>query len=275
MQSRVLIFYHSASGNTSWIAMKLADIFKVYGSEVDVHNIIHQPAAIDFSHYDLIGFGCPVMGFRPSFALTNFIDSLPPQHAIPAFIFTTYSGILANAPWMLTHRLRRQGFVIVGHKHFRSEVSWPIIRAVGLISNHGKPDEQSLSHVEHYVQHLSRVMKELHAERTLPAVQIPFALFNPFSYLALVNTPGKLRMIMGKKLIDEKKCTQCGCCGTYCAVKAITLNPYPTFDEKCTGCWGCFNVCPEGAINTIVGLKARYRTKVSTLMSQEAVYNLP
>ena len=149
------------------------------------------------------------------------------------------------------------------------------MRAVGLISNHGKPDERNLPHIEHYVQHLSRVTQELHAARTLPGVQIPYALFNPFSYLALVNTPGKLRIIMGNKSIDEKKCTQCGYCRAYCAVKAITLNPYPIFDEKCTGCWGCFNVCPEGAIKTIVGFKARYSTKVSALMNQAAVYNLP
>jgi ferredoxin len=276
MQSRVLIFYHSASGNTSWIAMKLADMLKVYGSEVDVHNIIRQPAAIDLSHYDLIGFGCPVMGFRPSFALTNFIDSLPTQHAIPVFIFTTYSGILANVPWMLAHRLRRQGCVVVGHKHFRSEVSWPIIRAVGLISNRGKPNEQDLPNVGLFVHHLSLVMKELQAGRTPQAVHIPYTRFNPFSYLALVNSPSKLRSIMGKKSIEEGKCTQCGCCAANCGVRAITLNPYPTFDEKCTGCWGCFNLCPEGAIKTtIVGFKGRYRKKVDALMHQQVIDSLP
>jgi ferredoxin/flavodoxin len=268
MQSRVLIFYHSASGNTSWIAMKLADVLKEYGSAVVTHNIIHKPAAIDFSHYDVIGFGCPVMGFRPSFAMTNFIDSLSPQHAIPAFIFTTYSGILANSPWMLANRLRCQGFVVIAHKHFCCEVSWPIVRAIGLISNHGKPDEQSLPYVRYYVQQLSLVMKELKTNRTLQASHIPYSRFNPFSYLALVNTPGKLRLIMGKKSIEEEKCTQCGYCKTYCAVDAITLNPYPAFDEKCTGCWGCFNMCPEGAIKTIVGFKGRYRDKVSALINQ-------
>ncbi|MDX1779407.1 MAG: 4Fe-4S binding protein, partial [Thermodesulfobacteriota bacterium] len=58
-----------------------------------------------------------------------------------------------------------------------------------------------------------------------------------------------------------------GYCSTHCAVKAIRLNPYPTFDEKCTGCWGCFNICPEGAIRTVVGLRGRYRAKVSSLSS--------
>jgi ferredoxin len=268
MQSRVLIFYHSATGNTSWIAMKLADILKEYGIAVVTCNIIHRPAVIDFSLYDVTGFGCPVMGFRPSFAMTNFIDSLPPQQNIPAFIFTTYSGILANAPWMLANRLRRQGFVVVAYKNFYSEVSWPIVRAIGLISNHGKPNEQSLPYVRHCAQQLSLAMKELKTDRTLQSSQIPYSRFNPFYYLALVNSPGKLRSMMGNKSIEEEKCTQCGYCKAYCPVEAITLNPYPTFDEKCTGCWGCFNICPEGAIKTIVGFKGRYRAKASSLINE-------
>ena len=268
MQPRVLIFYHSASGNTSWIAVKLAHILKEYGSAVAAHNIIYKPETIDFSCYDVIGFGCPVMGFRPSFAMTSFIDSLSQQHSVPAFIFTTYSGILANASWMLANRLRHQGFVIVGHKNFCSEVSWPIARAIGLISNHGKPDEQSLPDVRHYAQQLSLVMKALKKGGTLEPSHIPCSRFNPFYYLALVNTPGKLRTIMGKKSIEKGKCTQCGYCEEYCAADAVTLNPYPSFDEKCTGCWGCFNICPEGAIKTIVGFKGRYRAKASSLINQ-------
>jgi ferredoxin/flavodoxin len=273
MQSRVLIFYHSASGNTSWIALKLAEILKEYEVAVVTCNIAHRPTLIDFSCYDLVGFGCPVMGFRPSFAMTSFIDSLPPQNDVPAFIFTTYTGILANTPWMLANRLRRQGFVVVTHKNFFSEVSWPILRAVGIMSNYGKPNEESLAYVRKYVQELSLVMKELTANRALQSSEIAYSKFNPFYYLGLINTPGKLRIMMGKKKIVEEKCTQCGYCKIYCAVGAITLNPYPTFDEKCTGCWGCFNICPEGAIKTIVGSKGRYKAKVAYLNDQQAVYS--
>lgn len=271
MESRVLIFYHSATGNTCWIALKLAHLLKEYGSAVVTHNIIHQTAVTDFSRYDLIGFGCPVMGFRPSFAMNRFIDSLVPQSSSPAFIFTTYSGILANTPWMLANSLERRGFVVVGHKHFCSEVSWPVVRAAGLISNRGKPDEESLAQVRDYGHELSLVMKALKADTTPPPSHLPYARFNPFYYLALINTPGKLRMIMGEKTVVKEKCTQCGYCREYCAVGAITLDPYPAFDEKCTGCWGCFNICPEGAIKTIVGVKGRYRAKASTLISEAAI----
>jgi flavodoxin/NAD-dependent dihydropyrimidine dehydrogenase PreA subunit len=265
MQSKVLIFFHSATGNTGWISKKLADAFKEHGIEVDTFNIAQRPADIDFSGYDLIGFGCPIMGFRPSFAMASFINSLPMQKNVPAFIFITYTGILANGSWVLASRLQHKGFVVVADKKFFCEESWPILRTVGIISNRGKPNEQTLPEVNQYARQLFSVIQEFKSDKNLQPSQIPFSRLNPFYYLGLKVTPKNLRGMMGKKTVDEQKCTQCGYCSTLCAVEAIRLNPYPTFDEKCTGCWGCFNICPEGAIRTVVGSKGRYRAKVSSL----------
>ena len=106
MTNRVLIFYHSASGNTRWVAEKLAAALAERGIEAALRSIASRPDTDDLDSYDLVGFGCPVMGFRPSFALTRFINSLPVQPHLPAFIFTTYAGMLANAPWMLAAGLQ-------------------------------------------------------------------------------------------------------------------------------------------------------------------------
>ena len=265
MQTKVLIFFHSATGNTGWISKKLADALKEQGIEIDTCNISQRPAVIDFSGYDLIGFGCPIMGFRPSFAMTSFIDSLSLQKNIPAFIFVTYAGILANGSGVLASRLQHKGFVVVAHKKFFCEESWPILRAVGLIGNRGKPNDQTLPDVNRYARELLSVMQGLKPDENPQLSQIPFSRSNLFYYLGLKVTPKNLRGMMGRKTVDEQKCTQCGYCSTHCAVKAIRLKPYPTFDEKCTGCWGCFNICPEGAIRTVVGLRGRYRAKVSYL----------
>ena len=268
MQTNVLIFFHSATGNTGWISKKLSDALKEHGIEVDTCNISQRPAEIDFSGYDLIGFGCPIMGFRPSFAMASFIDSLPLQKNVPAFIFLTYTGILANGSWVLASRLQQKGFVVVEHKKFFCEESWPILRAAGLVSNRGKPNDQTLPDVNQYARQLFSVIQGLKSDKNLQPSQIPFSRLNLFYYLGLKVTPKNLRGMMGKKTVDEQKCTQCGYCSIHCAVDAICLNPYPTFDEKCTGCWGCFNICPEGAITTVVGLRGRYRAKVSSLNDQ-------
>ena len=144
MTNRVLIFYHSASGNTHWVAEAIAAALADRGIEAELRSIAARPDPADLDSYDLVGFGCPVMGFRPSFALNRFIRSLPVQPHLPAFIFTTYAGVLANAPWMLAACLRDRGFVVMAHKHFRGEISWPPARSAGLIINRGLPDGRLL-----------------------------------------------------------------------------------------------------------------------------------
>jgi len=126
MTGHVLIFYHSASGNTQWVAGKLAASLPGCGIETEVRSIASRPRTDDLDSYDLIGFGCPVMGFRPSFAMTRFIQSLPPQAQKPAFLFTTCAGVLANTPWMLDGYLSVRGFVVLADQHFRAEVSCPL-----------------------------------------------------------------------------------------------------------------------------------------------------
>ena len=54
---------------------------------------------------------------------------------------------------------------------------------------------------------------------------------------------------MGKKHVEAELCTQCGLCARECPYHAISLSPLPVFDEdKCYGCWRCYNRCPKGAI---------------------------
>jgi len=63
---------------------------------------------------------------------------------------------------------------------------------------------------------------------------------------------------MGKVVIDEEMCKECGLCIEFCPVKALakgdklnkkgkyyTILAHP---EKCTGCGTCALMCPDAAI---------------------------
>ncbi len=52
--------------------------------------------------------------------------------------------------------------------------------------------------------------------------------------------------------INRDKCTYCGRCAELCQFKAISVmgEVILTFPEMCHGCGGCFDICPEGAIDT-------------------------
>jgi len=51
-------------------------------------------------------------------------------------------------------------------------------------------------------------------------------------------------------VIDEAKCTHCGICSDLCQFNAIvaTLERVLVFPDLCHGCYGCLELCPEGAI---------------------------
>jgi len=54
-------------------------------------------------------------------------------------------------------------------------------------------------------------------------------------------------------VLDEKKCIQCGRCGSVCKENAVFFvkGKYPTFlKDLCTSCGACWTACPEKAIET-------------------------
>jgi len=153
---------------------------------------------------------------------------------------------------------------VLADQHFRGEVSWPIARAAGLIINRGLPNDTMLPSISRFAGRLAELSDRHKAGvRSRPA---PFSRsrLNPFYYLSLLNSPARLRMMMGTKRVNRSLCTKCGWCAENCSAGAIDLTPYPTFSKGCDGCWGCFNICPTGAISTIVGTGGRYTSKCTS-----------
>jgi NAD-dependent dihydropyrimidine dehydrogenase PreA subunit len=168
---------------------------------------------------------------------------------------------------MLDGYLSDRGFVVLADQHFRGEVSWPIARAAGLIINRGLPNEAMLPPISRFAGTLAELADRHTAGVLSRPAPISRSRLNPFYYLSLLNSPARLRMMMGKKSINKTRCTTCGQCAERCAAGAISLAPYPTFSNSCDGCWGCFNVCPNGAISTIVGTQGRYNAEHTTRVS--------
>jgi ferredoxin/flavodoxin len=262
---RTLIYFHTASGNTGWITYHLARTLSERDIEVTVRNIACQPETRDAGDYDLIGFGCPVMGFRPTFSMTDFMSRLPEHQEKHAFIYLTCAGISASSLWTLSQLLSKKSFVVIAAKKFCGEVSWPVARMPGLIPNRGRPDARDFPSIQQFCEVLYEALTRLDEKRPAIPLAVPFAFLNPFSYMGRANKSPYLRSIMGTKKVTASRCTRCGMCQKYCGSNAILLNPYPQFSSACTGCWGCYNICPESAISTFIGIRGRYTARTEYL----------
>jgi formate hydrogenlyase subunit 6/NADH:ubiquinone oxidoreductase subunit I len=137
----------------------------------------------------------------------------------------------------------------------------------GVIPDKGHPDERDLPGIKKFTQTIYNALIHNSEKSMQSPKSMSFAFLNPFSYMGWVNKPQYLRSIMGTKKVDETRCTRCGMCQKYCGSNAITLNPYPVFNDACIGCWGCYNICPEEAIFTFTGIRGRYTSRTKYLDS--------
>ncbi|MHA1251470.1 MAG: 4Fe-4S binding protein, partial [Candidatus Helarchaeota archaeon] len=68
--------------------------------------------------------------------------------------------------------------------------------------------------------------------------------------LGRFSSDTNLRIYLGKIYVNTELCNKCGDCEKICPADAIKLDPYPKISKKCTGCCGCINLCPNGALYT-------------------------
>lgn len=265
MNCRILIYYHTATGNTGWLTGEIARRLEELGCAVTLRNIAHQRDTSDIESYDLAGFGCPVMGFRPTFSMTDFIERLPQQQAKAAFIYVTCAGISASSLWILVQLLNTKGYEVAAAKQFPGEISWPVARVPGIIPDRGRPDSRDVQAITQFCAGIYDALKQRAKKSPTTPCAVPFAYLNPFSYLGRANKAANLRYIMGTKKVDQSRCNHCGLCAKYCGSRAIILDPWPAFSDACCGCWGCYSICPQQAISTFMAPKWQYRGKVNYL----------
>lgn len=237
--------YFSNSGNTKLACRYLAR--KLESAEVDFFDVKKDkdPALGD---YDIIGFATFTDYWGPSKLIQTFLEGLPQQHHKPVFVLNTYGRINGKTPKIFAEWLSEKGFdVIAGHSLHTPE-SFPPLVARG-ITFADSPDEKEIAAFDGFIRRLDDLISTIAKEGRVPASEkIRIGFTNNF-LPRLPRTMAKNNM--GEKHLDEALCTECGICGKGCPYCAIELDPKPVFnEEKCYGCWYCFNHCPTKAIYT-------------------------
>jgi ferredoxin/flavodoxin len=244
-----ILFYYSGSGNTKLACQTIAGNLKE--AEWTLFDMVKDknpdPGAFDPGIFDLAGFAAFADFLGPSRLFLDFVDALPAQDRMPAFVFNTYGSMSGGTLLKMAKRLSQKGFdVLAGHSLHTPE-SYPPMVAAGKAFTHS-PDEGELEAFRRFLEDLNGLVGSLKSGGKVEAKPLPAGFLD-----RLLPVPFRTvsKRMMGKKFVDEEKCNSCGVCAKGCPCHAIAMREKPVFDEKrCYGCWFCYNHCPRLAIYT-------------------------
>jgi ferredoxin len=240
-----MIFYFSATGNTRWIALQIAEAI---GEET-----VYIPDAIKQGRYEYtlkagerIGFCFPTHGWQPPGIVRRFIVQLQVAGAADSYCWalTTCGDNMGEAMTILNRELAAKGMT--------AETLFSVIMPesyVCLPFMKTDPEEKealkievarlSMPHIIQMVEERRRGVEELEKGAT------------PRLYSYVIGGYFNKHMITDKKFtVDNKVCIQCGKCAKVCPVDNIKGTP-PLWlhNGKCTSCLACYHYCPVHAIN--------------------------
>ncbi|HBD96188.1 MAG: hypothetical protein A2015_08945 [Spirochaetes bacterium GWF1_31_7] len=230
-----LLCYYSGTGNTKLAVQYIAK--KTKNCEWSFHDFM-KDGTPDTVGYDIIGIAAWTDFFGPPLFLKNCLKKMK-GHKKHAFVFNTYGNMSGRTLPVLKSCVRKQGFKVIGGHSLNTPENFPPLINNGL-KNDTAPSTVELKKFDTFINELDEWFFNSSSK-----VSFPFD-----GYLMPVFPRTMAKMFIKKKVADPGICTQCGLCKTLCPYDAISLAPFPVFNEKkCNGCWVCYNRCPVSAIS--------------------------
>jgi NAD-dependent dihydropyrimidine dehydrogenase PreA subunit len=209
--------------------------------------------------------------------MERFVARLPTtKKPKPAFLLATAGGEPGAHFSLLAEQLAHKGYVALGARWLMFPESWPphltyvkdlangAPYAEKLCSRYpalrfwlavlwpeiGVPDEAARDGLERFIEAIL-----LQAAEFKPGKAVPFR--NLHKPMPGTNLAGRMMTVemaeqyTAVKIVPER-CSKCGVCIKVCPAGCIGRekdDDFPTFGPGCTGCWACFQHCPEQAVS--------------------------
>lgn len=241
--SRTALFYFSGTGNTQFVAERMADALERRGQAVSLfrlEDILKERCFVDYEAFSLIGIGHPVLGFGATGLVERFTEQLPAASGKPAFVFKTASSphyINHGASNLIMETLRRKGY----------EPFHNFILAMPC-NFYMKYDERlNKQLVEAAVHKVERLAEEISTRtpRTLQISPLLEKLLRAVTYLE-EEKGGKM---FAQGLRTASSCNRCMKCVRDCPTSNITGGQEGIrFGQSCIWCMRCIYSCPRRAI---------------------------
>lgn len=238
----VVIYYFSGTRNTEIVANMVRETFYKHGHKISLfrmEDILKGNFNIDHQEFDLIGIGCPIIGYGTPPIVYNFIRHLPKENSKKVFIFRTAGGVAPinyNASKLMARKLDKKGYKVFHERVFSISSNW-VIRYDDLIIR------QLYEATNRKVEIMCKEL--IHGKHQVLKTGIRLRILME---LASYIFPQILRFV-GKDLMINKSCSDCGLCIKICPSNNIYRKKGRIrFKLACNSCMRCVYACPKLAI---------------------------
>jgi flavodoxin/ferredoxin len=277
---KCIVIYFSQTGNTEKVAKAIGAGVKQAAGNCDILPIKEvNPRRL--YQYDLIGLGCPVIGFVEPVNVQAFIKDMRFVGGKHAFPFATHGTRPEFFFPSIVPKLKGRGLIVVGMYNCYADAY--MSGRAGVYPTAGHPDEIDLKEATAFGREMVEHSRRISAGETNLIPPLPaWVEYDVKEYIrnrqireqemGVPVMTAKRRMTIK---FQKEKCLypKCRLCMDNCPVDGIDLSVKPPVIAKpCMTCMFCAMICPTGALIHQMGEGGGWGTTPEAKAIQKAVF---
>lgn len=249
MNKKTIIFYFSQSGNSLYVAKKIAESLG-NTTLVSIPEAIHNNQ-YKYNNYEKVGFIIPLYFMSMPNMVTEFISKL--EISKHSYVFSVITRAISKG------RIFNDINELLNKKESKINYGKYITFPDSYIKWSGAPSEKNLKKMFQQAEiSLHLITEKILCEDNY--VEKEGVILKASSLLVYTIWRSRLKTI-GKNFKVNSLCVGCGICEKTCPARNIRLeNGKPIWSSKCEDCMACLQHCPKKAIyfNSKTINKGRY-----------------
>lgn len=250
-----MILYFSGTGNSKYVAEKIAD--KLHDETFSINDAVKTKTAANLMNADKLVFVTPTYAWRIPHVVSDWIlRGNFNVHAKVWFVMTC-GGDISNAA--------KYNKKISEKKNFEYMGTMQIVMPENYIAMFDVPGkEESLKIIKNSESEVEKAINCIAHDTCFP--KLNKNLYDKFMS-GPVNKIFYSMYVKSDKFFASDKCIGCGKCVSVCPLNNIELvDGKPQWGKDCTHCMACICYCPTCAIEYGDGSKKRIRYNIESVL---------